>query len=85
MCEIVGISRLKIKNKKIKEMSDNGYPSFAECIAIFKKMDKRASALTSYTSKKVPDMKVIAQIKRILDRYWVSARFERRAKMEREI
>ena len=66
-------------------MSQNNYPSFAECIAIFKKMDKRASALTFYTSKKVPDMKVIAQVKRILDRYWASARFARRTKMEREI
>ena len=66
-------------------MSQNNYPSFAECIAIFKKMDKRASALTFNTTKKVPDMKYIARIKRILAKYWVSARFERRTKMEREI
>lgn len=61
------------------------YPSFAECVAIFKKMDKRVSTLAFYTTKKVPDMKVIAQVKRILDKYWGSARFERRTKMEREI
>ena len=66
-------------------MSQNNYPSFAECIAIFKMIDKRASALTFYSQKKVPNMKVIARIKRILDRYWASARFERRTKMEREI
>lgn len=50
-------------------MSQNNYPSFAECVAIFKKMDKRASALIFYTTKKVPDMKVIARIKRILAKF----------------
>lgn len=68
-------------------MSQNNYPSFAECIASFKAMNKRASAsaLTLYSEKKVPDMKVIARIKRILDKYLVSARFVRRAEKEREI
>ena len=65
-------------------MSDNGYPSFAECVAIFKSLDGRAESLC-ITTKKVPNMKYIARIKRILAKYWVSARFERRTKMEREI
>ena len=53
------------------------YPSFAECIASFKAVDKRAMSLC-VTTKKVPDMNVIEKIKRILNRHWESEEFKKK-------
>ena len=65
-------------------MSGNGYPSFAECVAIFNAVPKWSDG-TWTAPRKAPNIKTIAKIKRILAKYWVSARFARRTKMEREI